>query len=55
MYEIRASNRFKKQLKLCQKRGLDTSLLRDAVRILAEIGALSPSYRSHKLSGEYEG
>jgi len=55
MYEIRISNRFKKQVKLCVKRGYDISLLEKAIEILSETGTLPPSYRPHKLSGNYAG
>ena len=55
MYEIRVSNRFKKQVKLCVKRGLDILLLEEAIDILSKTGTLPPSYRSHKLSGNYDG
>jgi len=55
MYEIRISNRFKKQVKLCEKRGYDISLLEKAIEILSETGTLPTSYRPHKLSGNYAG
>ena len=55
MYEIRISNRFKKQVKLCEKRGYNISLLEKAIEILSETGTLPPSYRPHKLSGNYAG
>ena len=55
MYEVRVSNRFKKQVKRCAKRGYDLSLLEKAVEILSQTGALPPTYRPHKLSGTYEG
>ena len=55
MYEIRISNRFKKQVKLCVKRGFDVLLLEEAIDILSKTGTLPPSYRPHKLSGNYDG
>ncbi|MDR2937729.1 MAG: type II toxin-antitoxin system YafQ family toxin [Prevotellaceae bacterium] len=55
MYEIRVSNRFKKQVKLCEKRGYDLALLEQAIAILAEAGTLPAAYRAHKLSGSYSG
>lgn len=53
MYEIRVSNRFKKQVKLCVKRGYDIALLERAISLLSETGELPQNYRSHKLSGDY--
>jgi mRNA interferase YafQ len=55
MYEIRISNRFKKQVKLCVKRGFDVLLLEEAIDILSKTGTLPPSYHPHKLSGNYDG
>ncbi|MBQ0053390.1 MAG: type II toxin-antitoxin system YafQ family toxin [Bacteroidales bacterium] len=40
MYSINFTNRFKKDLKLCQKRGLDLSHIQEAISILAESGTL---------------
>lgn len=51
MYRIDYTNRFKKDLKRCQKRGLDIQLIRDAVNLLASTGTLPTKYRPHKLSG----
>ena len=53
MYSINFTNRFKKDLKLCQKRGLDLSHIQKAISILAETGSLPAQYRSHILSGKY--
>jgi mRNA interferase YafQ len=55
MYEIRISNRFKKHVKLCAKRGYDLALLEKAIAILSETGKLPNFYRPHKLSGVYAG
>jgi mRNA interferase YafQ len=55
MYEIRVSNRFKKQVKLCAKRGYDIILLEKAIEILSKTGTLPNIYRPHKLLGTYEG
>jgi len=54
-YEIRVSNRFKKQVKLCVRRGYDIALLEKAIEILSETGTLHDSYHPHKLSGVYAG
>ena len=55
MYSIKYTNKFKKDVKRCHKRGRDMNLLRDAVDILARTGTLPPEYRPHKLSGKYGG
>ena len=54
-YEVFVSNRFKKDFKRCQKRGLDMKLIMEAMSILEENGALPPKYRPHKLSANREG
>lgn len=55
MYKIKYSGQFKKSLKLCQKRGLDMSLMREALTLLASNGWLPASYKPHVLSGKYKG
>ena len=55
MYEIKISNRFKKQVRLCDKRGYDMTLLEKAIDTLSRTGSLPAAYRPHKLSGEYDG
>lgn len=54
-YSITYSNKFKKSLKKCQKRGLDIELLRKVLVILEETGTLPEKYRPHKLVGKYAG
>ena len=49
MYQIKYSNRFEKNLKRCEKRGLDMRLLFEAIKLLAETGTLPAKYRPHKL------
>jgi mRNA interferase YafQ len=51
MYSIDYTNRFKKDLKRCQKRGLDLQLIHDAITLLRNTGTLPAQYRPHKLSG----
>jgi mRNA interferase YafQ len=53
MYSIKYTNKFKKDVKRCQKRGLNLDLLRDAVDILATTGTLPLKYKAHSLSGNY--
>ena len=55
MYSISYTNRFKKDLKRCVKRGLDKSLISAAIDLLSSTGTLPASYKPHKLSGNHEG
>lgn len=55
MYSIDYTNRFKKDLQRCQKRGLDISLVREAISLLQQDGMLPASYKPHKLTGNHEG
>lgn len=52
MYSLEYTNRFKKDVKRCQKRGLDINLLMTAIKILVEKGSLPESYKPHKLVGK---
>ena len=54
-YTIKISNRFRKQFRLCMKRGLDMNLISEAMRLLAANGSLPAQYRPHKLSGKFQG
>lgn len=54
-YTVRISNRFKKQFRLCMKRGLDMELINEAMRLLAANGSLPAKYRPHKLSVKLQG
>lgn len=49
MYQVRYSNRFEKNLKRCEKRGLDLQLIFEAIKLLADTGTLPAKYRPHKL------
>ncbi len=53
-YTVKISNRFKKQFRLCIKRGLDMNLINEAMRLLAANGSLPAKYRPHKLSGKLQ-
>ena len=55
MYSIEYTNRFKKDLQLCQRRGMDVGLIKNAISILQETGTLPPSYKAHKLTGNHAG
>lgn len=54
-YSARFSNKFKKDMKRCEKRGCNVQLMRYVISLLCETGTLPPEYRPHKLSGKYEG
>lgn len=55
MLDVVLSNRFKKDLKLAKKRGLDLSLLNDVVDLLVARKSLPISFSDHLLSGNYAG
>ncbi|WP_297345789.1 type II toxin-antitoxin system YafQ family toxin [uncultured Mobiluncus sp.] len=49
------SNRFKNDLKLAKRRGLDLELLNSVVTQLASGKTLDAKYRDHDLGGNYAG
>ena len=49
MYSIDYTNRFKKDLKRCQKRGLDIQAIQKVIALLASNGSLPAQYHPHKL------
>ncbi len=53
-YQVYYTNSFKKNLKLCNKRGYNISLLTKAITILEEKGVLPAKYKPHKLTGNYK-
>ena len=55
MLEIKASNRFRKDLKLALKRGCRMELLEAVVTCLASGGQLDEKYKDHLLTGDYGG
>ena len=55
MFKVVVSNRFRKDLKLAHKRGLDLEQLNIAVSILAAGKKLEKRYRDHELTGEFAG
>lgn len=55
MLKIVLSNRFRKDLKLAQKRGINLNLLRDVVNALANEEKLAAKYHDHDLSGVFSG
>jgi len=55
MYQIKYTNRFKKDVKRAARRGYNISLLEKVIELLQETGSLPPEYKSHMLSGDYAG
>ncbi|HZL09011.1 MAG TPA: type II toxin-antitoxin system YafQ family toxin [Prolixibacteraceae bacterium] len=55
MAQLVFTNKFKKDIKLLQKRGYNMVLIKEAILMLEETGFLSSNYFSHKLSGNYSG
>ena len=53
MYRVDYTNRFKKDLKRCVKRGLDTRKIYEVVKLLETRGKLPAHYKPHKLSGNF--
>ncbi|MDE6011744.1 MAG: type II toxin-antitoxin system YafQ family toxin [Prevotella sp.] len=54
-YSIKVTNAFKRSFKRCLKRGLDESVLSNALSVLAETGCMPPEYKPHPLTGNYKG
>ena len=55
MYQLDYTNRFKRSLKLCQRRGYDLTKLHEAITILACEGHLPERFRPHLLQGKRRG
>lgn len=49
------SGRFKKDVKLAERRGKDLDKLKAVLLLLLEGAALPPDYRDHPLKGEWKG
>lgn len=54
-YSIIRTNRFKKDVAVCRRRGYDMSLLREVLLLLMKDGTVPSRFRPHKLSGRYAG
>ena len=54
-YTLIYTGQFKKDLKRCQKRGLDIELLHKVITLLQENGSLPAEYKPHILSGQFSG
>ena len=55
MYEIKPSNRFKRDLRVAKTRGYDLRLIEAVIEDLAVGKILDEKYRDHVLSGNYQG
>ena len=54
-YNVRPTTRFRKDLKLMVKRGLDPAQLSEVIKLLARGERLPEKYSDHALCGEYQG
>ena len=54
-YKIQYSTKFKKDLKLAKKRGLDLEELKFVIDELAKGNKLDDKYKDHDLHGDWEG
>ena len=54
-YEVKFTNKFKKDLKLAKKQNKDLDKLFEVVNILTDGGTLDARYRDHDLYGNYKG
>lgn len=55
MLKVRYAAKFKKDLKIAQKRNLNMELLKDVIRRLCEEEPLPSKYKEHPLRGNYNG
>jgi mRNA interferase YafQ len=55
MYKIVATNQFKKDYKLCLKRGLKEAKLVEVLTILESNGKLPTKHKPHLLKGNFKG
>lgn len=53
MYEIRYTTKFRKDVALLTKRNYKLNLLYNVIALLSETGTLPPSFKPHKLSGNF--
>ena len=54
-YSVSPTTRFRKDLKLMVKRGLDPAQLSEVIKLLARGERLPEKYSDHALRGEYQG
>lgn len=54
-FQIEYSGKFKKDIKLAQRRGLNIELLKKVILMLEEHGKLTSNFKPHLLKGKYSG
>lgn len=54
-YNIKPSNRFKKDVRISQKRGYDLFLLTEIIKKIANGEKLDEKHKDHALIGDYSG
>ena len=54
-YKYRATTQFRRDLKLCKKRGYSLEKLTAVINLLLNDGCLPSSYKPHKLAGTING
>lgn len=54
-YAVKPTSKFKKELKLLQKRGYNLGMLSETIATLASGETLSPEYNDHPLKGRWIG
>ena len=55
MYSVKPTARFRRDLKLCQKRGYDIQTITDVIKSLAAGETLPEKNRDHALTGNFKG
>ena len=55
MFTLRTTNQFRKDYKICRKRGLNLELINETFELLEKTGELPAEYNPHKLRGNYAG
>ncbi len=55
MFRLITTNTFEKDVLKCAKRGLSLDLLQKVIKLLENNGTLPLNYKSHILSGKYDG
>jgi len=55
MFRLITTNTFEKDVLKCAKRGLSLDLLQKVISLLEKSGTLPQNYKSHILSGKYDG
>ncbi|MCR5747414.1 MAG: type II toxin-antitoxin system YafQ family toxin [Lachnospiraceae bacterium] len=53
-YNIKPTTQFKKDVKLCKKRGYDMNLLKEVLKLLENSTPLPEKYLDHPLSGIFK-